>query len=151
MNDFGKHGFSVVALPAAIRYPWVYESAPGTRRETTHQGRIERGRRMTLDLVMRAKRGDSAAFESLYRQHVGRVYMLCLRMTGDRHHAENLVQDTFVSAWQQLSSFRGHSAFGTWLHRLTVNKVLQYLRSGKAREARLSPDASTCETTIDRR
>ena len=148
MNDIRKYGFRAVALPVATRYPCVYEPTPGARRGTTHQGRIERDRRMTLDLVARAKRGDSAAFESLYRQHVGRVYLLCLRMTGNPHHAEDLVQDTFVSAWQQLSSFHGRSAFGTWLHRLTVNKVLQYLRSGKARGTSSSLDASTYEKTI---
>lgn len=76
-----------------------------------------------------AAAGDRQAFERLYRVHVNRVFALCVRMTGDRSHAEELTQDVFVRAWQKLSLFRGESAFGTWLHRLTVNVVLNARKS----------------------
>src|SRR3982751_3241828 len=74
--------------------------------------------------VARAAAGDRGAFERLYRLHVNRVFSLCARMVSDRTRAEELTQDVFVRAWEKLHLFRGESAFGTWLHRLTVNLVL---------------------------
>ena len=79
--------------------------------------------------VARATAGDRQAFEDLYRIHVNRVFALCVRMTNDRASAEELTQDVFVRAWQKLSLFRGDSAFGTWLHRLAVNVVLNARKS----------------------
>ena len=89
------------------------------------------------DLVERAVGGDIEAFEELYRANVGRVYALCLRMAGDPTLAEELAQEAFVRAWQKLGSFRGASAFSTWLHRVTVNVVLGHRRSAIRREARV--------------
>jgi RNA polymerase sigma-70 factor (ECF subfamily) len=89
------------------------------------------------DLVERAVGGDIEAFEELYRANVGRVYALCLRMAGDSTLAEELAQEAFVRAWQKLGSFRGASAFSTWLHRVTVNVVLGHRRSATRREARV--------------
>jgi RNA polymerase sigma-70 factor (ECF subfamily) len=80
-------------------------------------------------LVDAARAGDRAAFERLYRDHVGRIYGLCLRMSADAEAAEQLTQDAFVKAWGKLDGFRGQSAFGTWLHRLTVNLVLDWQRA----------------------
>jgi RNA polymerase sigma-70 factor (ECF subfamily) len=91
------------------------------------------------DLVARARAGDRAAFEGLYRAHVGRVYALCLRMTADRVRAEELTQDTFVQAWRRLASFRGESAFGSWLHRIAVNALLGERRTADRRERRVIP------------
>ena len=88
-------------------------------------------------LVERAQRGERGAFESLYHEHVGRVHALCLRMSGDRGRAEELTQDVFVRAWSRLDSFRGDAAFGTWLHRIAVNAVLQKRRSDRRREQRI--------------
>ncbi len=82
-----------------------------------------------------AQAGDLGAFEELYRLHRGRVYALCLRMSGDAREAEELTQDAFVRAWEKLDGFRGASAFSSWLHRLTVNVVLGRWRSrGRHRE-----------------
>src|SRR3970282_154026 len=69
----------------------------------------------TADDVRRAQRGDVAAFERLYRTHVGRVTALCVRLTGERQRAEELMQDTFVRAWEKLGSVRRESPFATWL------------------------------------
>jgi len=91
------------------------------------------------NLVDRAARGDVEAFEELYRENVGRVYLLCLRMCGDPSLAEELAQEAFIRAWQKLGSFRGDSAFSTWLHRVTVNVVLGDRRSTARREARIKP------------
>ena len=80
-------------------------------------------------LVRRSLDGDVAAFEQLYRGHVGRVHGAILRLVGmDRGRAEELTQDAFVRAWQKLSSFRHESAFSTWLYRLGVNTALMELR-----------------------
>src|SRR2546427_9148021 len=89
------------------------------------------------DLIHRAQQGDQAAFEALYRQHVGRVYALCLRLTSDPAQAEELTQDAFVRAWQRLASFRGESALGSWLYRLTVNVVFLHLRGARRRSLRV--------------
>ena len=89
-------------------------------------------------LVRRAQRDDRSAFDALYAQHVGRVYAVCLRMSASRMEAERLTQDVFVRAWQRLSTFRGESAFGSWLYRLTVNVVLQDSRSTRRRDAHLT-------------
>ncbi len=94
--------------------------------------------------VEAASSGDRRAFEALYRLHVGRVYALCLRLTGRSDAADELTQEAFVRAWQRLSSFRGNSAFATWLHRLTVNVVFDHWRSQKPwfrRTARIDDDA----------
>jgi len=90
------------------------------------------------DLVGRAQRGDLAAFETLYHGHAGRVFALCLRLTGDRQEASGLMQDAFVRAWERLDSFRGDAALATWLHRLTVNCFLEEARKTRRREARLT-------------
>jgi RNA polymerase sigma-70 factor (ECF subfamily) len=93
------------------------------------------------DSVRRAQAGDADAFEVVYRAHAGRVYALCLRMAGDATHARELVQDVFIRAWEKLGTFRGDSAFGTWLHRLAVNVVLMDRRLAARRaEDRLESD-----------
>jgi RNA polymerase sigma-70 factor (ECF subfamily) len=89
--------------------------------------------------IERARSGDLGAFERLYRDHVGRVFALCLRLTGNRQEAEERTQDTFVKAWQKLDSFRGEGRFSTWLHALAVNEVLMAARSGGRRERGLAP------------
>src|SRR5205809_1567630 len=89
------------------------------------------------DLIHRAQQGDRAAFEALYRAHSGRVYALCLRLTADRALAEERTQDAFVRAWERLATFRGESAFSSWLYRLTVNEVLLERRAERRREQRI--------------
>jgi RNA polymerase sigma-70 factor (ECF subfamily) len=103
------------------------------------------------EAIARAKRGDVAAFEELYRSHVARVYALCLRMHANREDAEDSTQEVFVRAWQRLGSFEGRSAFSTWLHRLAVNVVLDRKRALKHRLAEVwSPIGEPAEDTIDR-
>ena len=91
----------------------------------------------TGNLVAAAQGGSVQAFESLYHAHVGRIYALCLRLSADPGLAEELTQDVFVRAWEKLSTFRGDSAFGTWLHRLAVNVVLGRRRSDGRRMQRV--------------
>jgi RNA polymerase sigma-70 factor, ECF subfamily len=75
-------------------------------------------------LVQRARAGDVRAFERLYREHVGRVYGLCLRMTRDPAVAEDCTQETFINAWKALGRFETRSSLATWLHRIAVNAAL---------------------------
>jgi RNA polymerase sigma-70 factor (ECF subfamily) len=82
--------------------------------------------------IRRAQRGDSAAFEDLYRQHSRRVYGLCIRMVSDPFEAEDLAQEAFLQLFRKIHTFRGESAFSSWLHRLTANVVLMSFRKKKA-------------------
>jgi RNA polymerase sigma-70 factor (ECF subfamily) len=90
--------------------------------------------------VALAVSGDRHAFERLYRTNINRVYAVCVRMCGDRSRAEELAQDAFVRAWERLQQFRGDSAFSTWLHRLTVNVVLEAQRNERRSRARVESD-----------
>jgi RNA polymerase sigma-70 factor (ECF subfamily) len=116
--------------------------------------RVENARNTDVELVRRAAGGDVAAYEQLYREHAGRVFGLCLRMTRDRREAEELVQDVFVRVWEKMGSFRGGSAFSTWLHRVAVNTVIENLRA-KARwrdrhDASADPNAASDSVFADR-
>jgi RNA polymerase sigma-70 factor, ECF subfamily len=78
--------------------------------------------------IERAKQGDADAFQALYDRHKRRVYSLCLRMTANTAEAEDLTQEAFLQLYRKIATFRGESAFSTWLHRLSVNVVLMHLR-----------------------
>lgn len=84
-----------------------------------------------------AQQGDAAAFERLYRLHSRRVYSLCLRMVGNTAEAEDLTQEAFLQLFRKIATFRGESAFSTWLHRLAVNVVLMKLRKKSGKETSL--------------
>src|SRR6202790_2628410 len=83
---------------------------------------------LTLDLVKRAQQGDSEAFAALFHAHKARIYSVCLRMTNNAAEAEDLTQDAFLQVFRKITSFRGDSAFSTWLHRISVNTVLMHFR-----------------------
>ena len=92
------------------------------------------------DLIGRAQAGDMAAFEAIYRKHSPTVYALCLRLSGGvGSDATELLQDVFVRAWRGLVSFREESALSSWLHRLTVNAMLERARGDSRRLARVIP------------
>ncbi|HET7291922.1 MAG TPA: RNA polymerase sigma factor [Vicinamibacteria bacterium] len=78
-----------------------------------------------------------SAYEELYRDNVGRIYGLCLRLAGNSSLAEELTQDVFVRAWQKIGTFRGESAFSTWLYPLAVNVALSERRARARRSARV--------------
>jgi len=87
--------------------------------------------------IAQAQRSDAKAFESLYRLHIGKVYGICLRMTGNVSGAEDCAQEAFMQAWNKLNNFRGESAFSTWLHRIAVNAVLGRMRKSKREQDRI--------------
>jgi RNA polymerase sigma-70 factor, ECF subfamily len=93
------------------------------------------------EFIRLAQAGDAAAFEHLYQLHGRRVYALCLRMVGNPSDAEDLMQEAFLQLFRKIGTFRGESAFSTWLHRMTVNVVLMRLRK------KTLPAASLEETT----
>src|SRR6201993_2966760 len=92
-------------------------------------------------LVQRARGGDLRAFERLYREHAGRVYGLCLRMTRDPQLAEDCTQDTFINAWRALPKFETRSSLSTWLHRIAVNVSLAKRRKSTPVEPAPEDDA----------
>ena len=116
------------------------------------QASLESPRIATSDdgLVDRARRGDVDAFELLYREHAGRVYALCLRLTADPVEGRELTQDTFVRAWEALPRFRADASFTTWLHRIAVNALLERRRGDRRRAARVSlaEDEDDAESVI---
>jgi len=93
------------------------------------------------DAIRLAQLGDAAAFETIYQLHSRRVYALCLRMTGDPVDAEDLTQEAFLQLFRKIHTFRGESAFSSWLHRLTANIVLMRFR--KKRPIPVSLDEMT--------
>jgi RNA polymerase sigma-70 factor (ECF subfamily) len=113
------------------------------------------------DLVRRAVDGDRSAFTQLMERHERRVYNLCLRMVGDIDDASDATQDTFLTAYRRLSSFRGEAAFTTWLHRVAVNASYDLLRKrGRApvltfwndrvvEEERVAPAPDHADETTD--
>jgi RNA polymerase sigma-70 factor (ECF subfamily) len=115
--------------------------------ELGDESEFERARRIAEEraLVESAKRGSKAAFESLYRNHVGKVYGLCLRMTANRATAEDCTQEAFIQAWRSLPAFESRSAFGTWLHRIAVNAVLA---QGRRRSERLGTSGSAEDEAV---
>jgi RNA polymerase sigma-70 factor (ECF subfamily) len=94
----------------------------------TDAKRPQRDKLTEAQAIERAKQGDAEAFEFLYHLHKRRVYSLCLRMTGNPASAEDLAQEAFLQLFRKIGTFRGESAFSTWLHRMSVNVVLMQLR-----------------------
>ena len=98
---------------------------------------VQTGELTEADAIRLAQRGDAAAFERLYRLHSRRVYSLCLRMVSNTAEAEDLTQEAFLQLFRKIQTFRGESAFSTWLHRLSVNVVLMKLRKKSLPESSL--------------
>jgi RNA polymerase sigma-70 factor, ECF subfamily len=94
----------------------------------TDARRSQSDRLSEAEAIERAKQGDAGAFEALYNLHRRRVYSLCLRMTANTAAAEDLTQEAFLQLFRKIGTFRGESAFSTWLHRMAVNVVLMQLR-----------------------
>ncbi|MEE3338939.1 MAG: RNA polymerase sigma factor [Candidatus Latescibacterota bacterium] len=85
------------------------------------------------ELIQKARQGDDEAFRSVYEQTSARVYAFCLRMMKDETRARDMTQDTYVRAWQHLETYRGESAFTTWLHTIATNACLVALRRRRRR------------------
>ena len=101
-----------------------------------------------FELAQKSAAGDTGAFGDLYRRHFRRVYALCLRMLGNPTEAEDLTQETFIQLFKKIGSFRGDSAFTTWLHRMTVNQVLMHFRRGKSRPEMTTEEGETPQQIV---
>ncbi len=99
-------------------------------------------------LAQKSAEGDMKAFEELYERHNRRVYSLCLRMSRNTAEAEDLAQEVFIQLYRKVGSFRGDSAFTTWLHRLTVNQVLMHFRKRSVRDEKTTEDGETPEQVV---
>lgn len=101
-----------------------------------------------LALAQIAASGNISAFELLYERYHRRTYSLCLRMTNSQTEAEDLTQEVFIQLFRKIGSFRGDSAFSTWLHRLTVNQVLMYFRRRSVKNEKTSESGEMPEQTV---
>lgn len=95
---------------------------------TSESAHPERADLSELEAIRRAQRGDADGFEHIYQSYCRRVYVLCLRMVGNTAEAEDLTQEAFLTVLRKIRTFRGESAFSTWLHRVAVNLVLMRVR-----------------------
>lgn len=96
-----------------------------------------------FELAQAAAKGDMAAFEEIYQRHHRRVYSICLRMLQNAYEAEDLTQDVFIQLYRKIGSFRGDSAFTTWLHRMTVNQVLMHFRKRTVKFEKTTEEGET--------
>ncbi len=94
-------------------------------------------------LAQSAANGNMAAFEEIYNRHHRRVYSLCLRMLQNATEAEDLTQEVFIQLYRKIGSFRGDSAFTTWLHRMTVNQVLMHFRKRTVKFEKTTEEGET--------
>ena len=97
------------------------------------------------EAILLAQQGDAAAFEVLYRMHSRRVFAICLRMSVERSEAEDLTQETFLMIFRKIQSFRGESAFSTWVHRVAVNT---WIRETDALDGLVDFDAAIRDPAI---
>ena len=103
------------------------------------------------NVVKRAQQGDSDAFAALFHAHKARIYSVCLRMTNNAAEAEDLTQDAFLQVFRKIATFRGDSAFSTWLHRIAVNTVLMHFRKKSLSQVSLDEPYSNSDGAKVRR
>ena len=96
-----------------------------------------------FELTQAAANGNMMAFEEVYNRHHRRVYSICLRMLQNATEAEDLTQDVFIQLHRKIGSFRGDSAFTTWLHRMTVNQVLMHFRKRNVKFEKTTEEGET--------
>ena len=101
-----------------------------------------------VDLARVAGQGNMEAFEEIYKRHHRRVYSVCLRMLQNTSEAEDLTQDVFIQLYRKIGSFRGDSAFTTWLHRMTVNQVLMHFRKRTVKYEKTTEEGETPDQIV---
>ena len=101
-----------------------------------------------FELTQAAAKGDMSAFEEIYQRHHRRVYSICLRMLQNAYEAEDLTQDVFIQLYRKVGSFRGDSAFTTWLHRMTVNQVLMHFRKRNVKYEKTTEEGDTPDQVV---
>ncbi len=122
------------------------ETAEGSSLSSAHVNDIPKAK--DFELTQAASKGNMAAFEEIYQRHHRRVYSICLRMLQNAFEAEDLTQDVFIQLYRKVGSFRGDSAFTTWLHRLTVNQVLMHFRKRNVKFEKTTEEGVTPEQIV---
>jgi len=129
-----------------LDYP-VWQDTLEEKKQTTDSAETETleniGTSTDFVLTQAAASGNMAAFEEVYQRHHRRVYSICLRMLQNATEAEDLTQDVFIQLYRKIGSFRGDSAFTTWLHRLTVNQVLMHFRKRNVKFEKTTEEGET--------
>ena len=132
-----------------LNYPVLQTSAAGdARTERASRTKTNVSGVSDYELTQAAAGGDMVAFEEIYQRHHRRVYSICLRMLQNAFEAEDLTQDVFIQLYRKIGSFRGDSAFTTWLHRLTVNQVLMHFRKRNVKFEKTTEEGETPEQTV---
>jgi RNA polymerase sigma-70 factor, ECF subfamily len=135
----------------ALNFP-VFHSEQGVRSDdvafTSERTQTDLTSLNDIDLARTAANGDMAAFEEIYRRHHRRVYSICLRMLQSASEAEDLTQDVFIQLYRKIGSFRGDSAFTTWLHRMTVNQVLMHFRKRTVKFEKTTEEGETPDQIV---
>jgi RNA polymerase sigma-70 factor (ECF subfamily) len=128
-----------------LNYPiWQDATAENNATEMVEVKQLENvGKANDFALAQSAAQGDMVAFEELYQRHHRRVYSICLRMLQNASEAEDLTQDVFIQLYRKIGSFRGDSAFTTWLHRMTVNQVLMHFRKRTVKFEKTTEEGET--------
>ena len=139
-------------MTEVITYPLFQDAAnvEVAAREVTDgaEKASENGTLSDISLAQAAGWGDMSAFEELYNRHHRRVYSLCLRMLQNPVEAEDLTQEVFIQLYRKIGSFRGDSAFTTWLHRMTVNQVLMHFRKRSVKFEKTTEEGDTPEQMV---
>lgn len=134
-----------------LNFP-VFHSDQGVKTDNVQfvemNSSIDIGKVADLELARSAAGGDMAAFEELYKRHHRRVYSVCLRMLQNTSEAEDLTQDVFIQLYRKIGSFRGDSAFTTWLHRMTVNQVLMHFRKRTVKFEKTTEEGETPDQIV---
>ena len=129
-----------------LEYP-IWQDAPETEKNSKGfikaENKIDIASAKDFELTQAAANGNMMAFEEIYNRHHRRVYSICLRMLQNATEAEDLTQDVFIQLHRKIGSFRGDSAFTTWLHRLTVNQVLMHFRKRNVKFEKTTEEGET--------
>ena len=132
-----------MATTETLEYP-ILQSSDKEESKTKPVARSVDVKAMSdYDLSQASSKGDMEAFEEVYNRHHRRVYAICLRMLKNPNEAEDLTQDVFIQLHRKIGSFRGDSAFTTWLHRLTVNQVLMHFRKRTVKFEKTTDEGDT--------
>ena len=129
-----------------LTYP-LFQSDASAKAESARNA-IDITSASDLDLAQSAAKGDMVAFEEIYQRHHRRVYSICLRMLQNAYEAEDLTQDVFIQLYRKIGSFRGDSAFTTWLHRMTVNQVLMHFRKRNVKYEKTTEEGETPDQVV---
>ncbi len=133
-----------------LNYPVLQKgnAAEGAKGTKAGKQSVDTAKVSDYELTQAAAAGDMVAFEEVYQRHHRRVYSICLRMLQNAFEAEDLTQDVFIQLYRKIGSFRGDSAFTTWLHRLTVNQVLMHFRKRNVKFEKTTDEGETPEQTV---